>query len=194
MKSTGTRLQLNEIRIYNDDHGAPFSVYTLPQDNHESSLSISHSKGIGFCVVVERPSWPIGADIERVEKQDESFVSRFFTPLEITLLERIPTWKQETAVTAIWCAKEAVLKALGLGLTEDTRSVTCLIDPLAASSKDWASFTIQWENRHQARRIPPLIGWWRKMGGFVLTLVTEKTEDLFPSEESLVEGVDIISL
>lgn len=190
MESSGIHLQLCEISIYNDDQGAPYSVYTVPQCNHVSSLSISHSKEIGFCAVVERSSWPIGADIEQIDEQDESFVSRFFTRPEIDLLERAPTWKLATLVTATWCAKEAALKSLGLGLTADTRSVTCLVDPLPDSPRAWASFSIQWEKTHLGRPTPPLNGWWRKIGDFVLTLATGEAVDLFPSEDGLVGGVD----
>ncbi|MCB8986887.1 MAG: 4-phosphopantetheinyl transferase family protein [Ardenticatenaceae bacterium] len=43
---------------------------------------------------------------------------------------------------AVWSAKEAVLKALHLGLTVDTRCVECLIAPVAERPSTWTPFTI----------------------------------------------------
>jgi phosphopantetheinyl transferase (holo-ACP synthase) len=80
---------------------------------------------------------------------------------------------RNVAVTAVWSAKEAVLKALHLGLTVDTRSVACMIEPLGERPLTWTPFTIHCDNTKLAQTAPALTGWWRTYENFVLTLVVK---------------------
>ncbi|MBE2224326.1 MAG: 4-phosphopantetheinyl transferase family protein, partial [Anaerolineae bacterium] len=76
-------------------------------------------------------------------------------------------------VTAVWSAKEAVLKALHLGLTVDTRSVACLLDVGEERPLTWTPFPIHCDDTRLPQAAPPLTGWWRTYENFVLTLVVK---------------------
>ena len=137
------------------------------------SLSISHSGGRAFCALVENGS--IGADIERIEPRDWQFVEDYFTANEVLQVRQAPAEPYETLISAIWSAKEAALKALRLGLTVDTRSVSCLF-PALEMTNDWITFDIIYD-RHllELADVPSLAGWWRRRGDFVLTVAATRS-------------------
>ncbi len=146
--------------------GAP--VVTMPGGRaHPSiSLSISHSNGLALCALVANQLWTVGADIERIVPHTDDFIADYFTVTEREQVRRLARRSRDMIVTAIWSAKEAALKALHLGLTVDTRSLSCLICP-ADSTNTWTPFDIEWH----AAPTPSLFGWWRTMQDYTLTLV-----------------------
>jgi 4'-phosphopantetheinyl transferase len=176
---------LNELQVLNAASGAPFLTSTLEDQVLPVTLSISHSGDRAFCAAVgilsggEIAGGILGADIERIEARSPGFVEDYFTETESTLLERSPARSRDILVTATWSAKEAAFKALHLGLTVDTRSATCLIEPVLEEGAPWTPFHIEWDVRRlnnytQLRGdLPHLLGWWRIMDGFVLTLAAE---------------------
>lgn len=147
--------------------GAP--VITLPNGRPESAinLSISHSKEYALCALVESNEWMIGADLEYVEPRSGDFVVDYFTSTEIARIIRAPLASRPILINAMWSAKEAALKALRVGLTVDTRSVSCLITAPSVPPQTWLPFELQWHAGPALR----LTGWWRTMNDFVLTLV-----------------------
>ena len=124
--STGSRPYLLAIVIDNDPDGAPYAAVVVDSDRSASpnrlpvSLSISHSGDHALSAVWAGSGVQIGADIERVEARDEAFMSTYFTPEEIALVNGASSKMRDTLVTVIWSAKEAALKALRLGLRADT--------------------------------------------------------------------------
>ena len=114
----------------------------------------------------------VGADIERIECRGPEFAADFFTATELTEVEAAKADQRDTVITAIWSAKEAALKALRLGLTVDTRHVSCSPTLTAMPTWDgWASLTVA------APALLPapgrLIGWGRTLDDYVLTLVVK---------------------
>jgi 4'-phosphopantetheinyl transferase len=61
----------------------------------------------------------VGVDIERLGKplRARAIAHRFFDPAEAEALDSLPTDACNAAFTGLWCAKEAVLKASGVGLS-----------------------------------------------------------------------------
>jgi 4'-phosphopantetheinyl transferase len=86
-------------------------------------LSISHSSGAAFCAWTPLTTQHIGADIELIAPHPQYFIEDYFTPFEIAQCAQAPEPLRADLVTAIWSAKEAVLKALRQGLKWDTRQV-----------------------------------------------------------------------
>ena len=166
--TVGHDIPLLEIEIGNKANGAPIVNFPLPMSNDQSpvSLSISHSHGTAFCVLLQRPFWPIGCDIELIESRAQSFVSDYFTVAEKAMVEKAGE-QRDQLVTIIWSAKEAALKALELGLNADTRAIECLQKPLPATGK-WQSFTVN----NYINNIM-LTGWYRVINPFVLTIVAK---------------------
>jgi acyl transferase domain-containing protein/phosphopantetheinyl transferase len=101
-----------EFAIEHDEQGRPFFLgseeATLPY------LSIAHTSGSAVAIVSDRP---VGIDLESAGRDTRSILAEFTTGDERALLERLaPLYAEENVETRLWCAKEAVGKALGMGL------------------------------------------------------------------------------
>lgn len=184
LQQQGDTIPLHNLVIDNWASGEPYvQLPNLPINQSPLSLSISHSHGRAFCAVWPQANRAIGADLERIAPRSDAFVADYFTKAEIACLDngqspianrQSPTADYElrdTLATAVWSAKEAVLKALHLGLTVDTRSVSCLVRPLTENT--WTPFDIELDRRRLGDNLPLLSGWQRAMGDFVLTLVIQ---------------------
>jgi len=98
------------------------------------SVSISHIDGWVLCAAMivtpkDGGGQALGVDLGTVEERSAAFLRDFFTEEEQRYVEDAPAAVRGPRANQVWCAKEAVLKALGLGLTVDTRDLCCL--PLA---------------------------------------------------------------
>ncbi len=135
----------------------------------------------------------IGADIEGVEPRSDTFIQSYFAADEIRWIGQALDDEQALLATATWSAKEAVLKALHLGLTVDTRQVVCLpatgMELSANSEFGWNEVYVQCDpavlptaRQASARPSVPcdsgICAWWRRHGRFVLTLALWRQEVL----------------
>jgi 4'-phosphopantetheinyl transferase len=187
LSSAGQPASFDQIVIENDADGAPFATLVDGGGARrlDWNLSISHSHGVGFCAVhpitEEGNCYAIGADLEFIETRATNFVRDYFTPAEMELVAQASAAEQPALVTAIWSAKEAILKALRTGLRLDTRTIQCLMPGALPVTDEWQVFTLE---------IPDELapgatwhGWWRRPlqhPDFILTLVI-KTEIGEPS-------------
>lgn len=169
---TGVRPASDAITIASAPDGAPCVVVEQPAilqaalgDVH---VSISHCRGQALCAISSRADAPIGADIERIEPRAPGFADDYFTARELTQLGAASPGARDLLVTLIWSAKEAALKALRLGLTVDTRSVSIELGQPHGLGLAWAPLLAY---ASLAPGQPLLLhGWWRVVGEYVLTL------------------------
>jgi phosphopantetheinyl transferase len=171
------------------------------------SLSISHSRDLALCALysaggrwqVAGARWhdevvddgmrvdglvQIGVDIEGVESRSDAFVQAYFAEEEMRWIGQALDDEQAVLSTATWSAKEAVLKALHLGLTVDTRQVVCLpatgMELTAGKEHGWNEVHVQFApallvgalrraSIPTSRQVWEVRGWWRRQGQFVLT-------------------------
>ena len=122
------------------------------------SVSISHREGLALAAVDDAGK-PLGADLEAVEPRSDAFVRDYFTRSEIAA---VAAGERDLLANLIWSAKESALKALGVGLTLDTRAVEVEIAP--GDSAEWRALRL-----HGATEWG---GWWRRDGAHILTLVS----------------------
>ncbi len=178
----GDRIDLRTLTIANDADGVPFATLasisqpagdapSTIQGLPEFVLSISHRGNYSLCAAVQDDR-RLGADIEHIELQSDTFVADYLTAEERDLVAHAPAANPDRAVMAIWSGKEAALKALHLGLSVDTRAVTCLFDPDFEAAPDWKRFKVCC-NMEFLPTAPALVGWWRTFHDYVLTLVAE---------------------
>jgi phosphopantetheinyl transferase len=153
------------ITVANHPAGGPFAVV----DGRElpCSLSISHCSDAAVCALVIPAGVSVGIDLEAVEDRSSAFVQDFFTAEEASYVAALAETEQAAWVTRVWSAKEAVLKASGVGLRVDSRSVS-IFASAGGQRKDG------WQPLHAAG--PALEGracrvWWRPSGEQVITLV-----------------------
>ncbi|NOK60279.1 MAG: 4*-phosphopantetheinyl transferase superfamily protein [Chloroflexi bacterium AL-W] len=168
----GVHTVFEQLTIANASTGAPYAVFDdvvsdIPQ-LQELKLSISHRHDQAFCALATLDGAEIGADIEWIEPRARCFVEDYFTEREQQLIDCMPVEQQDTYITAIWSAKEAVLKALHLGLTVDTRRIC--ITPHHLITGDWSAIDIYCDKRLTPNGVTAFNGWWRIESGYVLTL------------------------
>lgn len=109
-------LRPNDIEIVPDPHGRPTvmlhrSAPPLP------SISIAHSHGVAIALAVRRSRARVGIDIEKVSARSLDFETIAFSCDERELLKGMPPEQGREWALRMWCAKEAVGKALGKGLS-----------------------------------------------------------------------------
>jgi 4'-phosphopantetheinyl transferase len=163
-KRTGVVVPFSDFSVLSRADGSPQLIWEQTLAGLDWTISVSHSAGRAFCALIERPAWPLGVDIERVDPHVMGFVGDYFTAAEQRLVAQYPESAWPLMMTAIWSAKEAALKALRVGLTQDVRSLSCLLAPGQLPLDQWLPFLIQWEDSFVAQ---PLNGWWRIADEFV---------------------------
>jgi len=177
----GVTAPLDSIYIANADDGSPFCEL-LPARNGKGraerlpvSLSISHSHGHSLCALCHESersdvTWSLGCDMEWIEHREPSFVNDFFTAQEIRDVMATPVDRRDCRVTAIWSAKEAVLKSLRTGLRIDTRRITCQFGPPDTLATEWTPLTVTVDRGLAAEFPGSWFAWWQVQDQFVLTM------------------------
>lgn len=156
--------QLALIEIRAAPSGAP-EVFV--EDHHaDLSISLSHRSGVAACAISSAHS-TLGCDLETVEPRSDAFIADYFTADEQLLLAQTGAVRL-TLIALFWSAKESALKALGIGLRADTRSVSVNHPSQTALSHGWASWT---PLTAKCTSGSLLHGWWRGEGELVRTLL-----------------------
>ncbi len=113
------------------NHGKPF----LRHEPGWPTLDFSLSHTDESAILAVSLDGPVGIDIERIRPIDVGLSWRYFAPEEIAFLDShlgpsrqmTPAWQD--AFFAIWTVKEAVLKALGRGLSMPLDSFAIALTP-----------------------------------------------------------------
>ncbi|HEV7859848.1 MAG TPA: beta-ketoacyl synthase N-terminal-like domain-containing protein [Pyrinomonadaceae bacterium] len=118
----GIELCPADVEIAQDEHGQPFASGNWTKNIEGSpALSISHTDGVAVALAGEDGRGTgIGIDIERLTGKREDLEAFAFTTAERSLLasfeEGVEEASREEWAMRLWCAKEAVSKALGRGM------------------------------------------------------------------------------
>jgi 4'-phosphopantetheinyl transferase len=182
-KQTGHRHPMTAFQISNASSGAP-QAHLCGSPCY--SISISHSAGHALCVATPNKQANVGADIEFIEPRSDAFVMDYFTDAELNIVCMMSGAERDVIATAIWSAKQAVLKTLGLGLIVDTRAVSCHIEPAYRAFTGWTPFNITLDQRH-LQVDHGVIGWWRIHNNFVVTVAASQLQLLQPVDYRQVQ-------
>lgn len=103
------------IEIEQDANGKP-RLTKEAAGNRSIAFSLSHSRGRALVAVAEGRE--VGVDLEPIRNDVEHLrlAERFFSPAERRAIAGAPPGRQAAAFFRHWVAKEAVLKAIGVGL------------------------------------------------------------------------------
>jgi 4'-phosphopantetheinyl transferase len=95
------------------------------------ALEVSLSRAGAFAAIALCPTAPVGVDIEGTEPlpDRERFAGSILTDVELAEWQRVPGPDRDATLAQVFTRKEAVLKALGLGLAGDLRRVGTRIRP-----------------------------------------------------------------
>jgi len=124
-------LRLGDIELYADAKGRPLvRGGWMRQGDCAPHVTIAHSGGEALAVAIDgKTCTAIGVDLEQVGRVGDVVRAAALTEREGRWLDAVePTARPEWA-TRFWCAKEAVGKALGCGLTNGGRELeVCAVD------------------------------------------------------------------
>jgi 4'-phosphopantetheinyl transferase len=114
--------------ILRGEHGKPFVAEAgFPRFN------LSHS---GCCVVFAfSKDHELGVDVEMISRRHSTMdlARRFYATDEVAALDSLAESEREVAFLRLWTCKEAVLKALGRGLSFGLDRLSFEIDPASQS-------------------------------------------------------------
>jgi 4'-phosphopantetheinyl transferase len=158
-----------------------------PGERLPVDVSISHAEGHALCAATGvgpggAGADRIGIDLVGLEARSDALVDTFFTDDEQRLVREAAPPDRATCANLVWCAKEAVLKVLGVGLTADTRDLSCLPEPGGADPADWSLAPAGDGWRPFAAACTPALvpgggtirGLWRSFPGFVAALAATR--------------------
>ena len=128
-------------------------------------FNVSHSQGLALYALSR--GVVLGVDLEAVQgRQSDGVADRFFHPDESAWLRKLPDGPRTEAFYAIWCAKEAFIKATGLGLSQGLDSFSFACGPEGPVRLGWLRGDPRGPERFELHRLDPA-------AGFRAALITE---------------------
>lgn len=141
-------LPASSVVLDQDARGKPRLAQESPNASIRLEFNWSHSGDFALLAVAR--DCALGVDVERFGKKPRSLeiARRFFDVSEADALEPLAPDARDRAFISLWCAKEAVLKAVGEGLsfglarlafTRLTNADWALarVDPALGNARDW---------------------------------------------------------
>jgi 4'-phosphopantetheinyl transferase len=109
----------SEVALVQGPHGKPGLPGSESQRGETRRLEFNWSHSGGSALVALARGRAVGVDIERLGRRMRALelARRFFDPAEGEALESLASSERDSAFIGLWCAKEAVLKAAGEGLS-----------------------------------------------------------------------------
>jgi 4'-phosphopantetheinyl transferase len=109
----------SDIALDEDSRGKPHLATSSNTRSDGSSLEFNWSHSGDYALAALSRNGAVGVDIERFGKNLRALeiAERFFDPDEAGALAAIEPAVRDTAFIGLWCAKEAVLKSVGEGLS-----------------------------------------------------------------------------
>lgn len=117
---------IREIRFNINEHGKP-SLEAHP-DIH---FNMSHCRHAVACIVADHP---VGVDIERLGRYKERIAQYTLSATELATIDSPPHDGMSHAAAAdlqftiLWTKKEALLKLIGTGITDDLKNILHMYD------------------------------------------------------------------
>ncbi len=104
-----------EPRLVREPQGRP-ELDPAQRGRPALSFNLTHTRGFAACALLRGA--PVGVDAEDIRRPLDiaAVARRWFAPSEVRLLEELPPDGRADMFFRIWTAKEAILKAAGLGL------------------------------------------------------------------------------
>ncbi len=107
-----------DIEIVTNEHGQPgVGKELLKKLGRSISLSIAHAGGIAVAIAGDAGEYRgVGIDVEPIGRRQEGLEQAALSMEESALLAELSPGRREEWLLRLWCAKEAVSKALGRGM------------------------------------------------------------------------------
>jgi 4'-phosphopantetheinyl transferase len=150
-------------------HGKPEVAASQGEDDTTIRFNYSHSRGLALYAVARGRRIGVDLEILRPIPEADQIAAHFFSPRENAALRALPASQQCEAFFNCWTRKEALVKAVGDGLTRSVEQIDVTLvpgEPAMLNSVDGID-----SNPHEAAR-------WRLQAlfparGFVAALAVE---------------------
>jgi acyl transferase domain-containing protein/phosphopantetheinyl transferase len=121
----GIELCPADVEIEVNGYGQPVVNISLPDlSDRIPSVSIAHTNGIAVALAADSSEGvAIGIDIEVPHQVQQGFAEMVFCFEERKLISSLQSEVADEWVLRLWCAKEAVAKAIGIGMGGNPRNV-----------------------------------------------------------------------
>lgn len=108
-----------EVEIQYTEQGKPYVAENI-------EFNLAHSADIALIAITGGHA--VGVDIERLQQREGvlAVAERYFHPSEVQMLQHLPREQRVEGFFKWWCAKEAVLKAQGLGIAGHLQDFTVI--------------------------------------------------------------------
>lgn len=109
----------SSVTLHEDARGKPYLSRSTPTRGDGALLEFNWSHSGDHALIAVSRRGAVGVDIERPGKNLRAIeiARRFFDGSEADALEALDPDARDRAFIGLWCAKEAVLKAVGEGLS-----------------------------------------------------------------------------
>lgn len=138
------------VRLDDDARGKPHLAVATGVRGDGAMLEFNWSHSGDYALIALARSGVVGVDIERLGKdlRPIEIARRFFDAGEADVLEALDPDARDHAFIGLWCAKEAVLKAVGEGLSFGLARLAfahvsgadwhlSAVDPVLGEARDW---------------------------------------------------------
>jgi malonyl CoA-acyl carrier protein transacylase/phosphopantetheinyl transferase len=172
----GRRLFPADLEIDADAHGRPLARHRGDAAVELPSVSIAHSEGTS--VAMAAFGRRVGIDLERVRPRGPGFEEIALDQQERDLLDRFAAdHDRDEAVARLWCAKEAVAKALGRGLLAGPKTLAVRkFDPQTGTAH--LALGPELESLFPELRSSLLVAWTSRHGDEVVATTFAETDDV----------------
>jgi acyl transferase domain-containing protein/phosphopantetheinyl transferase/acyl carrier protein len=129
----GLEVCAGDVEIATDEHGAPVARGRWTERiGGPPAVSLTHANGVAAAVAVAGSSGArVGVDLEVLRDFSEELLATAFTPDERELFASLGSHAAREWSVRLWCAKEALGKALGRGLIGGPQAVVVeRLDPV----------------------------------------------------------------
>ena len=120
----GVQLCAADVEITSDPKGRPVAGGAWKERlQADIPVSITHTNGVAAALAIAASGGLTGIDVELAGRRPEGFENIAFTDEERRWLDEVPPEQRDEWSLRLWCAKEAVAKALGDGLAHGVQTV-----------------------------------------------------------------------
>lgn len=154
LRHGGVRLLDQDVEIIYDESGRPVVSPLLAQVlGWAPWISITHSDDVAVAVAINS-EFPVGVDLQTIAERDSEFIEFAFSAGEQKLFPAVSGAERNRLVAQLWCAKEALAKALGTGFQGAFRNGFVVEQFDASTGEAIVSTTINTQYGTQQYRCP----------------------------------------
>lgn len=130
LRLKGVHACLADIEIQTEKDGRPKVAGACIQNlGWTPLLSISHKDGYAICLTASlQAAQSVGIDVEEVIARDTDFVELTLTSKELLQFDSVTDDQRDLTITQFWSAKEALGKALGIGLGTSPKNTEVMLE------------------------------------------------------------------